>query len=559
MQRLKIRSSFGPLAFAVLALTASSARAQIKLLTVHGTEADLFGQAAQPLGDINGDGVSDFVVGAMRESSHGSASGEAIVFSGSDGSVLYRFYGDAANDAFGAHVGSAGDVNHDGTPDIVVGSNYFSASDTTGAARVFSGKDGSLLYTFYGQADISNGGCTVAGVGDINGDGYDDVLVGEPGCQLVNHGGRVRVYSGFDGSILSEHIGALGDQMGSSVAAAGDVNHDGRPDFVVGGYSTSFIGNVWVFSGGDGSLLHKLTGANPFDVFGHCVAGAGDVNGDGFGDIIVGAPEDSTFATAAGSATVFSGADFSVLYTYHGANPTSSFGMAVAAGGDYDGDGHADFLISAVPQMQGYSTGSDFVNLYSGLDGHLIRSMISGQGNDGFGAAIGVMGDVDGDGELDYLVSSFLENRFTHLVSVYVLSLDGHNISKYCTSTPNSTGAAGTLDGSGYATYLNNDLTLTASHLPKNQSGLFIASKAQGMSTLGNGFLCLAPKVWRAQPILSSGLSGSVTRNISENDYPWYALIHPGDTWNFQFWYRDTPAGGAGFNLTDAVSVTFLP
>jgi hypothetical protein len=538
---------------AIALVAASSARAQIKLEVLHGTPNELLGSDTSPIGDVNGDGIADFVAGAP---SYNNSSGEAVVYSGRDGSVLFHLYGSGPNDEFGGSVSGAGDVNGDGIPDIIVGSTYMSASDTTGNAVIFSGADGSILRTLIGATNSNFIVSPVAGVGDVNGDGYDDVIVGEP--YFNNTQGRIRVYSGFDGSILYEKLGATGERLGLSVAAAGDVDNDGTPDFVVGTDDFFLPGSVYVYSGADGHLLHHFSSATTLDGFGESVAGVGDVDGDGYADIGVGSPQDATGGAAAGAAFVFSGRDGSQLFAFHGTLALARVGKRIRPGGDYDGDGHADFLVAQETDFF-VPAGTGSVYLYSGLDGHALKRLASEAPNDAFGSTGGsVLGDVNGDGKLDYLVGGYLGDATTHGGSVYVLDLEGV-YSNYCTSSPNSSGGPALIHASGYATFSNDDLVVSATQLAHNTSALLIMSNTQGSTPLGNGTLCLGGHIFRLYPALPSGASGTVSRSVSIHTSPENFLIHPGDTWSFQYWFRDTHAVGAGTNLTDGLQVTFMP
>jgi FG-GAP repeat len=140
--------------------------------------------------------------------------------------------GDSAGDQFGWSVAGAGDVNKDGYADVVVGARFDdNKGKNSGSARVFSGKDGKVLYTFDGDRAYDQFGAAVAGAGDVDRDGYADLLIGMP---YASYGGA-RVLSGKTGAVLQTFRGdgAL-DYFGWSVAAVGDVNKDGRVDFVVG-------------------------------------------------------------------------------------------------------------------------------------------------------------------------------------------------------------------------------------------------------------------------------------------------------------------------------------
>ena len=174
-------------------------------------------------GDVNGDGKSDFIVGAPYADPGGRAdAGSAYVYSGADGSILYQRDGGAAYDNFGLSVSTAGDVNGDGKDDFIVGAHQADPGgrDRAGSAYVYSGADGSLLYQRNGGAAYDNFGLSVSTAGDANGDGKDDFIVG---AILANPGGKgdagsAYVYSGADGALLDQRDGeAANDQFGYSV------------------------------------------------------------------------------------------------------------------------------------------------------------------------------------------------------------------------------------------------------------------------------------------------------------------------------------------------------
>ena len=257
-------------------------------------------------------------------------------------------------------VAVAGDVNGDGKADFIVGARRDDPAGgglDAGSAYVFSGADGSLLYQVTGDTAGDEFGVSVSIAGDVNGDGRADFIVGAHLGDPVGGGsnaGSAYVFSGADGSILYHRTGdSVEDRFGWSVSGAGDVNGDGRADFIVGATHDDPAGidsgSAYVFSGADGSLLYQVTGDTSFDFFGYSVSGAGDVNGDGRADFIVGAYLDDPAGggEAAGSAYVFSGADGSLLYQRTGDTASDQFGWSVAGAGDVNGDGKADFIVGA--------------------------------------------------------------------------------------------------------------------------------------------------------------------------------------------------------------------
>ena len=376
--------------------------------TFNGNSAgDLFGEAVAGAGDVNGDGFADLIVGAKDDDNRGSNSGSAQVFSGADGSVLYTINGSSMNDWFGGAVAGAGDVNGDGIADLIIGATGDDNNgNTSGSARVVSGANGSTLYTFNGEA-IDALGESVASAGDVNGDGFDDVIVGAGYNDAGGtDAGTARVHSGADGSLLYKFDGDdAGDYFGSWVAGAGDVNGDGIPDLIVGAKfddnNGSSSGSARVFSGSDGSVLYTFNGGGSNYSFGISVSGAGDVNNDGFADLIVGASGKSP----GGSAQVFSGADGTVLYTFDGETFGDRLGYSVAGAGDVDGDGFDDLLVGA-SRDDDNGTDSGSARIHSGADGSVLFTFNGDSAEDEFGYSVAAAGDVNGDGFADVIVGA---------------------------------------------------------------------------------------------------------------------------------------------------------
>ena len=251
------------------------------LLDISGPNS--FGEVVNPVGDVNGDLVPDLLIGRPRDSTNGNGIGTASVHSGSDGSVLHEFRGDTFLANFGRSVSSAGDINGDQIPDLIVGAP--GGNDGFGSARVFSGSDGSSLLFLNGDS-LDAFGRSVSGAGDVDGDGVPDLIVGAP-----RGVGKAQVFSGSNGAVLHAFNGVgMDDNLGWAVSGVGDVNGDGFADVVVGAYRANGTGNVQVFSGRDGSVLQSIAGDSSGDNFGFSVSSVGDLNGDGVDDLIVGAP-----------------------------------------------------------------------------------------------------------------------------------------------------------------------------------------------------------------------------------------------------------------------------
>ncbi len=276
---------------------------------VGSAQFELFALSVGGAGDCNGDGFADVVIGAPWAGNNGFQSGRVTIYSGVDGSTIAFQDGAGENARLGWSVSGAGDVNADGFADVIAGAIGQSgvANPLDGEAFVISGMDGSTLHSLTSdEADAF--GWSVDGAGDVNGDGFADVIVGATSGG-VSGAGRATVFSGFDGAILHTFDGAAGgDEFGHGVAGIGDVDQDGFDDVAVGARlaaaNGTASGQVTVYSGADGSVYETFDGVGPDQSFGHDVAGGGDVDNDGFPDVIVGAPGDPVGATA-GNASVF--------------------------------------------------------------------------------------------------------------------------------------------------------------------------------------------------------------------------------------------------------------
>lgn len=231
-----------------------------------------------------------------------------------------------------------------------------------------------------GDLEIPN----VVGAGDVDGDGRTDVLVGYPGA--LDGRGMARLCSGRSLEVLRTFTGDANSHLGRSLAAAGDVDRDGRVDFLIGA-----SGHVLVCSGQDGGVIRTLRGRSPEDAFGSALAAAGDVDRDGFPDALVGAPDGSY-------AQVISGRNGAVLHTYQG---QPGFGASVDGGQDADGDAVPDVLIGSPWEESAGLMKNGRVSLFSGATGALLWTEAGPTSFLGLGTSVAFLGDVDGDGMAD--------------------------------------------------------------------------------------------------------------------------------------------------------------
>lgn len=380
------------------------------------TKGDQFSWIARSIGDVDGDKVSDIVTSAPTFGANGQATGpgKVYVYSGRSGKLLWERVG-VAGENLGTGLEGAGDVNRDGVGDVIAG------APGSGHAFVYSGRDGKTLLTLAGTAQESYGN-SAAGAGDQNGDGYADVIVGAPASDANGQGaGRAYVVSGKDGAVIATLDGEqAGDAFGSIVAGnkwgratpvlvgapgggpndrgsvavftsltrtparvigadstgaalggmftslVGDVNGDQVADVYASDFSNSAkgaaTGRVYVYSGADGKRLYTLTGENAGDGFGIGSADVGDVNRDGFDDLVIGAWQYSTAAASGGKIYLYSGKDGSVLRQITGRIPGETLGFDATGVGDVDGDGVIDLLVtSSWSNVNGFRAGRMFV------------------------------------------------------------------------------------------------------------------------------------------------------------------------------------------------------
>jgi len=429
------------------------------LWTITGEGAsDVLGNSVSGAGDVNNDGYDDFIVGASGSDAGGTDAGRAYVYSGLTGGLLWTLTGEAAGDRLGQSVSGAGDVNDDGYDDFVVGASENDAGGTSaGRAYVYSGLTGTALWTFTGEAAGDDFGASVSGAGDVNDDGHADLIVGA--YQYDGGGsnrGRAYVYSGQTGSLLWTFSGILsGDHFGHSVSGAGDVNEDGYDDLIVGARNAGGdVGRAYIYSGQTGSLLHAFTGEATDDEFGCSVSGAGDVNNDGIPDVIVGADRHDGTAGDAGRAYVFSGVTEVFCYTGQAAN--DFLGYSVSWVGDIDKDGYDDVIVG-VPADDQWGVDAGYMYVYSGRTGNFIRSGSSTFAGDNFGLSVSGMGDLDNDTYPDYMVGApGRDYGGDNAGAAYVYS--GYNSSILCTFYGDAPGewvgysvsGAGDMNNDGY-------------------------------------------------------------------------------------------------------------
>jgi hypothetical protein len=345
-------------------------------------------------GDVNNDGHDDVIVGSPLYFDGQVREGRALVYHGRIGgpSTLAAWTGEGNKDEanFGWSVASAGDVNNDGFADVIVGAPLFSNGELEeGRAYVYHGGSLGLAagHAWLAESDqaSANFGWSVASAGDVNGDGFDDVIVGTP--QYTNgetEEGRACVYLGGSGGLATTPAWtAEGNQafanLGYSVAGAGDVDNDGFADVIVGAYrydnGEANEGRAYVYLGSGSGLATvpawTAESDQAFASFGRSVAGAGDVDNDGFADVIVGAYQYDGGQLNEGQACVYlgsgSGLDTTPIWTGESDQNNAWFGLSVAGAGDVNQSGYSDIIVG-VPHAANPESNEGQAHVFHGLD-----------------------------------------------------------------------------------------------------------------------------------------------------------------------------------------------
>ncbi len=415
----------------------AAAQGLIETLASPNEEFDgRFGRAVSAVPDADGDSVPDLLVGAWQETPPDAPflAGRAYLFSGATGEVLLDLVSPnpTGEGLFGGSVAGVPDTDGDGRGDLLIGASGegLNAGDA-GRAYLFSGATGELLLDLVSPNEQQSGvfGTSVAAVPDADGDGRGDLLIGAPSEDVGDvSAGQAYLFSGATGSVLAElvspNIRKGSGQFGASVAGIADLDGDGAGDLVVGapfedsdGAFNVLTGRAYVFSA-TGTLLREIDSptAKPFGLFGNTVASVPDTDGDGRDEVLVGARNENrgSSPTDAGRVHLFSGTTGAVLFTLLSPNEETggNFGSRVAGVLDLDGDGRGDIVIGAPLEDPGDAPqGAGRAYVFGGAEGTLLFELSSPSEEEGgtFGNAVAGVPDLTGDGRGDLLVGALFE------------------------------------------------------------------------------------------------------------------------------------------------------
>ncbi len=392
---------------ALTALTPAQTGPSSVLYDYTGASADHLGGAVAEIGDVDGDTRADYAVGAVGANNW---RGQVRVFSGSRGTLIFALDGIAAGDRFGHSIAALPDLNGDGIDDFAVGAPLATGA-TLGCGKVYvcSGLDGTTIFVREGAGAQDHMGWSVASLGDVNSDGVGDVAGGAiDDDNFGSSSGSVRVWSGASSATLFNVYGFQSNQLfGSSLVDVGDRNNDGVPDFAVGAPSNSgsaSTGYVRIFSGFDQSVLATINGLNSGDNFGYSIAAIGDLDNDGRTDLAIGSPQISPAST--GQADVYLAAGNSFLFRVFGTGTGDRFATSLSAAGDVNQDGTADFVVGAPRADLPTAVDCGSLTIYSGSNGAQLLRHFGADVGMPVGASVAGASDVNEDGRPDIVAGS---------------------------------------------------------------------------------------------------------------------------------------------------------
>ena len=434
-----------------------------------------FGVSVSGAGDVNGDGYSDVIVGAYCYDNGQTDEGVAYVYhggaSGISTTAAKMVESNQASAEFGASVSGAGDVNGDGYSDVIVGARAYDNGQTDeGVAFVYHGSSTGISTTAARTLEANQAsavfGASVSG-GDVNGDGYSDVIVGakqydngqtDEGAAFVYHGSSTGVSSTAAKMVESNQANA---QLGFSADVAGDVNNDGYNDVIVGAIyydnGQTDEGAAFVYHGsstGISTTAAKMMEQNVGSArLGWSVSAAGDVNNDGYSDVIVGAPYYTNGQTNEGAAFVYhgsaSGTNTTAAATLEANKTNGWMGFAVSGAGDINGDGYKDVVVGIRYYANG-ETDEGAVYFYhgssTGINTTAVTIIESNQANAEMGCSVSGAGDVNNDGYSDVIFGvQYYDNGQTDEGAAFVFHGGATGISTTATNRANAASSTPTL------------------------------------------------------------------------------------------------------------------
>lgn len=522
-------------------LSAAPARTQGLVYTFPELE-----DACTALGDLDGDGHPELVVAKAGTELD---AGRVSVRSGRTGAELYGIDGLVSGTGFALALARLDDLDGDGHDDLAIASPLQSAP----MVSLRSGLTGAVIGVVFPSV-VGEFGRVLASGGDVDGDGVDDLLIASPSPWGGGPGGYVEVVSPMTGVSLRVHISGQAEAL----AFLGDVDGDGMDDYAVGAPDTASaaVGMVHVFSGGSGGLLYSHSGVSNYHQFGAALAGIGDVDGDGAGDLLVGAPGEQVAPYTTGAAYLYSGASGALIR--HQVAPGIGqvmFGKSLAGAGDYDGDGVSDLAVMhSSSWVGGVVKNVGNVYVFSGATGAELERMSTwGQRGPMVNA-----GDVNLDGIEDLLLAS--PATAPGLSSILMLGA-APLPAFYCQRS--GTCLAQMIWPQSSSLSIGEEPTVRAQDLMGQSTGILFWGLGEASTPFSGGTLCVAAPQVRTPAVNTGGSPGSCDGTLTYTFTRGYLAakgLAAGTDLFMQVWVRDAGAAPPDdIGMTGGLRCTLWP
>jgi hypothetical protein len=558
-----------PITLVVALSLCSAARAQAQLFRYLDPSSPGLGWSVRAIGDVDHDGTTELALGSFRYDCGfaGCSSGPSKVtlLSGATQTVLWSFV-PTVFDGSGEALDAIGDFDGDGTPDVLVGAPYFGGViNQAGQVRIQSGVDGSVLQTFASLAPHTNFGISVASLGDVDDDTIADVAIATVDTVYICSGATAAPLSTIPPAFAfpsSTRVWRYGDfdHDGHDDVLVGQASSD-----------PNVSGSVRIVSGSTGLVLHTYAASTLRPTFGWAVCATNDFDADGEPDLVVGSPEFDTGGATSGFGFVdlIGSATGNVVFGFSGAQSNEHLGIAVAGGADFDGDGVGDIAAASTCDSNNPAC-TRYANVWSGATGQLLWTATS-TSTGSYGATVEFVGDLTSDGRSEFAFGSPCSTFFATCGEVRVYNDQATGPTAYCTAGTTSNGCTPSISASGIpSASAASGFTIHVAQVEGQRAALFLyginGRMAQPWGSGGTSFLCVVSPLQRFGS-QNSGGTGFQCDGALATDWLAYIAAHPtalgapfsaGDIVDAQAWFRDPPAP-RGTNLSNALEFVLAP